>query len=96
MDSTETGRNTPVPIIPFNERAVEIPLPELDFCLHLAKMEMGHSENMRRAASHVREFLSEGKLEFTSSDWIDRYSIPRSAFNDIVRSLRTKKMITVF
>lgn len=95
MESTETCRNNPVPTIPFDERAVEIPLLELDFCLNLARMEMGHSENMRHAAAHVREFLSEGMLEFTSSDWIDRYNISHSAFNAIVRSLRTKNMITM-
>jgi hypothetical protein len=55
MERTDTERRKSLPVIQCDENTIDIPLSELDFHLHLAKIEMGNSENMRQAAAHIRE-----------------------------------------
>ena len=96
MEATDYERRNPLPVIQCNEKMIDIPISELDFHLHLAKMEKGNSENMRQAAAHIRELLGEGILVFTSRLWMSRFNIPYRIFNDMVHSLRGKGMITVY
>lgn len=95
MDRTDFVRINPLPVIPCDEKVIDIPLSELDFHLHLAKMEMGNSENMRQAAAHIRELLGEGIMAFNTRLWMNRFNMPFKSVNDIVQSLRKKDMITV-
>ena len=95
MEATDYERRNLLPVIQCNEKMIDIPISELEFHLHLAKMEMGRSENMHQAAAHIRELLGEGILVFTSRLWMSRFNIPYSKFNDLVYSLRRKGMITV-
>jgi transcription initiation factor IIE alpha subunit/predicted transcriptional regulator len=96
MKRTDNEVRNPLPVIQCNEKMIDIPISELNFHLHLAKMEMGNSENMRQAAAHIRELLGEGILVFTSRLWMNRFNTPYRNFNDIVQSLRKKDMITVY
>ena len=95
MERTCLERRNPLHVIPCDENAIDIPISELNFHLHLAKMEMGNSENMRQAAAHIRELLGEGILEFNSRLWMNRFNTPYRPFNDLAQSLRKKGMITV-
>ena len=92
MEATDYERRNLLPVIQCNEKMIDIPISELEFHLHLAKMEMGRSENMHQAAAQIRELLGEGILVFTSRLWMNRFNIPYSKFNDLVYSLRRKGM----
>ncbi len=96
MEGTAISREYPLPVISCDEKVIDMPLSELDFHLHLAKMEIGPSENMRQAAAHIRELLGEGIVEFNSRLWMNRFKTPYKSFSDLVYSLRVKKMVTVF
>ena len=84
-----------IPSIPCDDRVIDIPLDELSFCLHLAEMETGYSENMRQAATNIREMLSEGIYEFCSNDWIYRFHTCYRDFYIIIQSLRKSNMVEV-
>ena len=96
MEATDYERRNLLPVIQCNEKMIDIPISELEFHLHLAKMEMGRSENMHQAAAHIRELLGEDILVFTSRLWMSRFNIPYRTFNIMVYSLRRKGMITVY
>ena len=96
MERTDFERRNPLPVIPCDEKVIDIPLSELEFHLQLAKMEMGHSEKMRHVAANIRELLSEGIVEFNSRLWMDRFNTPYKTFIDLVQSLRGKNMLIGF
>ena len=65
METTDYERKNPLPVIQCSEKIINIPLSELNFHIHLAKMEKSKSENQRRAVAQIRELLGEGIMVFT-------------------------------